>query len=154
MSNWVVCPCNGIGNPLSTVSRFAAFRAAELLSQRGTAVELLAIGRLLARLGPDVEKVMRRPVAIIEGCSYRCASKLLGGLGVEPAAYVYIPEVMQSIGLGRRGLDRKYLGPKGRAIVEAVAKALADTIAPPQDAPVRAGQEQPSVSCCEKGEMQ
>lgn len=133
MSEWILCPCNGIGNLLSTVSRFAAFRAVELLLQRGTAVEMMAIGRLLARLAPDVEKIRQRPVAIVEGCSYRCASKLLAQLGTKAAAHVYIPEVMQAAGLGRRGLDRKYLGPKGRAIVEAVARAIADAVAPQPD---------------------
>lgn len=129
MSNWIIVPCNGIGNPMSTVTRFAAYRAAELLAEAGTPVELVAIGRVLARLAPWVDKVRERPVAIVEGCSFRCTTKLLAALGTKPAACVYIPEVMQSIGVGRRGLDRKYLGPKGRTIVEAVARTIAGAIA-------------------------
>ncbi|MBC7288753.1 MAG: hypothetical protein H5T86_12095 [Armatimonadetes bacterium] len=152
MSHWLIIPCNGIGNPLSTVSRFAAFRAAELLRQRGISVELLAIGQLLARLAPAMEKVAECPVAIIEGCSYKCASKLLERLEVNPAAYVYIPDVMQSVGLGRRGLDRKYLGPKGRAIVEAVAERLAECIAH-ADAQNSAKAARGAAMCCEEDDQ-
>ncbi|MCX7599499.1 MAG: putative zinc-binding protein [Armatimonadetes bacterium] len=129
MGNWIILPCNGIGNPLSTVSRYAAYRAAELLAEAGTPVELVGIGRVLARLAPWVDKVREGPVAVVEGCSFRCATRLLAGLGAKSVACVYIPEVMQSLGLGRRGLDRKYLGPKGRAIVEAVAQTIAGVVA-------------------------
>lgn len=152
MHKCILLPCNGIGNPLSTMSRFAAFRAAELLSQRAAAVEMMAIGRLLARLAPAVEKIRQHPVAIVEGCSYRCGSKLLAELGVKPAACVYIPEVMQAAGLGRRGLDRKYLGPKGRAIVEAVARAIADAVAPQPDLELQEGEVHASTTCCEGDE--
>jgi hypothetical protein len=64
----------------------------------------------------------------MEGCSFRCAKKLLKNLGIEISTYVYIPEVMLRSGISRRGLDRKFLGPKGRALVEAVAVFTADAV--------------------------
>jgi uncharacterized metal-binding protein len=128
MESVMILPCNGVGNPLSTVTRYAALRTAELLREQGIEVEIMAIGRLLARLEDDVEAARKMPVALIEGCSFRCATKLLKTLGIEIASYVYVPEVMLSAGIGRRNLDRKFLGPKGRALVEAVAKATADAL--------------------------
>ncbi len=124
----MVIGCNGIGNPLSTVSRYASIRTAEVLRERGVEVELMAIGRLLGRLDEDVEAAKQARVALIEGCSFRCAKKLLKTLGIEISTYVYVPEVMLRSSISRRGLDRKFLGPKGRALVEAVAQFTADAV--------------------------
>jgi hypothetical protein len=125
MPDMLLVPCNGIGNPLSTISRYAGFRAAELLTEQGAAVELVALGRLLARLAEAVAAVREYPVAVIEGCPARCASKLLDRLeaGDQVVVYVFVPHVMEQVQIGRRGLDRKFLGPKGWALVEAVAGA-------------------------------
>ncbi len=128
MEQVMVIGCNGIGNPLSTVSRYASFRTAEILRERGVEVEIMAIGRLLGRLDEDVEAAKRSRVALMEGCSFRCAKKLLKNLGIEISTYVYIPEVMLRSGISRRGLDRKFLGPKGKALVEAVAQFTADAV--------------------------
>jgi uncharacterized metal-binding protein len=151
MGEWLVIPCNGIGNPLSTVSRYAGLQATKLLQERGVNVDLLAIGQLLARLPDALERLANRPAAVIDGCSYKCATKLLENLGAKPAVHIYIPDVMRSLGLGKRGLDRKYLGPKGRAIGEAVAKALADAVTPMIDCrePTEALE---SNACCGKKE--
>lgn len=128
MGSVMIIGCNGIGNPLSTVSRYAAWRTAELLEQQGVDVELMAMGRLLARLEEDVEAARNARVALIEGCAMRCGKKLLTSLDIGIATYIYIPEVMLSAGIGRRGIDRKFLGPKGQALVAAVAKATADAV--------------------------
>ena len=124
----VILPGNGIGSPLSTISRYAAYEAARLLREDGIEAELLAIGRLLARLEDAVQRAKAAKLAVIEGCYARCASKLLETLGVPVAAYVYAPDVMQACGIGLRGIDRKFLGPKGKALVDSVARATADAV--------------------------
>jgi len=129
MDDLLILPCNGIGNPLSTISRYAAYEVARQMEQRGTRPRLMAIGRLLARLPEAVEELRQaRGVAVIEACEARCASVLLEQLGVEMAVYIYVPEVMRDCGVGIRGIDRKFLGPKGRALVEAVAQATVEAI--------------------------
>ncbi len=129
MDEVLILPCNGIGNPLSTISRYAAYEAARMLEQRGARPRLMAIGRLLARLPNAFEQLRAAPaVAVIEACEARCASLLLGRLGVKATAYTYVPEVMRECGIGIRGIDRKFLGPKGRALVEAVARATVEAI--------------------------
>ena len=129
MDDVLILPCNGIGNPLSTISRYAAYETAKRLEQRGAKPRLMAIGRLLARL-PDAVDELRQAgaVAVIEACEARCASLLLERLGVEMAVYIYVPEVMRDCGVGIRGIDRKFLGPKGRALVDAVAQATVEAI--------------------------
>jgi uncharacterized metal-binding protein len=151
MDGVLLLPCNGIGNPLSTISRSAAFRAAEILAERDVEVELLAVGRLLARLPEAVAAAQARPVAVIEGCGERCVTKMLAHLGVEAAAYVYLPTVMQGMGMGSRGLDRKYLGPKGRAIAEEVALAMAAAIEQSLEREAPAAEAAASADCCCEG---
>lgn len=125
----LILPCNGIGNPLSTISRYAAYETARLVEQHGGRAKLMAIGRLLARLPEAIDEVCRaKTVVVIEACEARCASLLLEQLGAEVAVYVYVPQIMRQAGVGIRGIDRKFLGPKGRALVEAVATATMEAI--------------------------
>ena len=116
-----VLPCTGVGQVIGTIARQAAYRVCE--DERPDATVLLCLPALVKGVQEDIDMVRDCPVVVIEGCRERCATHALSVQGGQPAAEVFIPEVMKGKGLKiRREARRELTGPE-LAVVELVAEA-------------------------------
>ncbi|MFH0802431.1 MAG: putative zinc-binding protein [bacterium] len=69
----VVLPCSGIGKPLGTVSRLAAYRVVEELRPEKTAITCLA--QLVAEEAEALALVRENPCIALDGCPKECARR-------------------------------------------------------------------------------
>lgn len=83
-SHVLVIPCSGVGKPLGSVAREAAYQVIEDLRPGMTdtvCLSLLTMGDAEAQ-----EKVRTHPTITIDGCAKACAYKNVQSTGVEPTA--------------------------------------------------------------------
>ena len=119
-----VLPCNGIGRLASTVVRLAGYRIKEM---RPDQVVLLSSGRLAVSDPEHLALFRKYPVVVIDGCRPHCASFMADQLEKEPAARVYVADVLAEKRIGVGGEKRRGLTAKGQKLVAAVAeKAVAE----------------------------
>ena len=123
----VVVPCSGIGKPLGSVSREAAYVLCEDLRPGGT--RLVALAKLV--LGdPEARALVAQHGAVtIDGCKQMCASKMVKQSGGTAVREVAVMDVFRR---------HKELKPEGiaqlndagiqlaRVLAEEVAAGLAD----------------------------
>ena len=123
----VVVPCSGIGKPLGSVSREAAYVLCEDLRPGGT--RLVALAKLV--LGdPEARALVAQHGAVtIDGCTQMCASKMVKQSGGTAVREVAVMDVFRR---------HKELKPEGiaqlndagiqlaRVLAEEVAAGLAD----------------------------
>lgn len=117
-ADFTVVPCSGIGKPLGSVSREAAYELCENLSP-GEA-RLVALARLV--LGDEAARdaVARRPVVTIDGCKRMCASTMVKQRGGTIAREICVLDV------SRR---HKELKPQGIAELNEAGLELARVLA-------------------------
>lgn len=114
-----ILACNGIGRLVSTVVRQAGYLAHRT---RPEETVLLAVGPLAIGEPEHVEALRKYPVVVIDGCRPRCATYLMKQQGKEPAAVVYVGDVVAETRISLVGEQRRGLGEKGQRLVEAVAE--------------------------------
>lgn len=113
--------CNGIGRLVSTVVRQAGYLAHKT---RPEETVLLAVGPLAGGEAEHVESLRKYPVVVIDGCRPRCASELMKQQKKEPAAVVYVGDVLAETRISLVGEKRRGLREKGQQLVEAVAEKV------------------------------
>ena len=116
-----VLVCNGIGRLVSTVVRQAGQLAHK---QRPEETVLLAVGPTAVDEEKSLGALRKYPVVVIDGCRPRCASYLVKQKGKEPAAVVYVGDVLAETRISLVGEKRRGLGDKGMKLVDAVAERV------------------------------
>jgi len=114
----VIVPCSGIGKPLGTVSREAAYELCENLRPHET--QLVALSKLVLGDEQARGRVRTSPAVTIDGCKQMCASKLVKHSGGSVAREVAVFEVFRK---------HKDLKPEGIAELNAEGKQLARVLA-------------------------
>ena len=129
----VVVPCSGIGKPVGTVSREAAYELCEELRPEST--RLVALAKLVLGDAAARELLARHPAVTIDGCKQMCAAKMVKQSGGKVAHEVAVLDVF------RRHKDLKpegiaALNEEGvklaRLMAEEIAQAV-DEIQQPRD---------------------
>jgi uncharacterized metal-binding protein len=82
--------------------------------------EILCLPATIRGVGEDLQMLEKMPVVVMEGCSFKCASGVLKGLGIQPYSMVYVPDVMKETGL-KPGRNRRQLSENGIRLSEKVA---------------------------------
>jgi len=80
----LVIPCSGVGKPLGSVAREAAYQVIEDL--RPGMTDIVALSLLTMGDAEAQEKVRAHATITIDGCARACAYKNVQSIGVEPAA--------------------------------------------------------------------
>ena len=117
-----ILPCTGVGQVVGTIARQAAYRVCE--DQCPDDTVLLCLPALVKGVQEDIDMVRQCPVAVIEGCTERCATHALSLQGGAPSATVFVPEVMKGKGLKIRREARRGLTEPELVAVELVAEAV------------------------------
>jgi len=120
-----VLPCNGIGRLVSTVVRLAGYKIREMRPEQ---VVLLSSGRLAVRDPEHVALLEKYPLLVIDGCRPHCASFMADELGKQPAARLYVADVMAENKVNVAGEKRRGLTAKGEKLVEALARKAVEEI--------------------------
>ena len=112
-----IVACAGMDKPLGSVARATAFKVVEDLKPDYTV--LVCIPPLVAGANPHPELIKKYPVITVDGCSERCATKIVAKNGGKIRGRVFIPQNVQKLGLK----------PKTAANIGADGEKLADKIA-------------------------
>jgi uncharacterized metal-binding protein len=120
-----VMVCSGIGRLVSTVVRQAAYM---LKQDRPDSVVLISSGSLTGDVPEALEAARKYPLIVIDGCRPKCASALAAGKGVEPAAAIWVADVVARHKLSLAGENRKALGEKGMALARKIADEALEQI--------------------------
>jgi len=110
-----IVACAGIDKPLGSVARACAFKVVEKLKPDDSV--LVCIPPLVVGATPHSEWVKKYPVITIDGCSERCATKIVAENGGRIRGRVFIPQSVQKHGLKPKasaeiGLDGEKLAEK------------------------------------------
>jgi uncharacterized metal-binding protein len=121
----VVVPCSGIGKPIGTVSREAAYDLCEELRPEST--RLMALAKLVLGEPGARELVAKHPAVTIDGCKQMCAAKMVTESGGTVAREVAVLEVF------RRHKDLKpegiaELNPAGMKLARVLAEEVAESL--------------------------
>jgi len=131
----LIIPCSGIGKPLGTVTREAAYELCESMCPGET--QLVALSKLVLGDAQALERVRTNPAVTIDGCKQMCASKLVKHAGGTVAREVAVFDAFRY---------HKDLKPEGIAEINAegkqLARILAEEIAEQLDAIRQAAAEQ------------
>jgi uncharacterized metal-binding protein len=121
----VVVPCSGIGKPLGSVSREAAYELCETLRPGDT--QLLALSKLVLGDATARKAVARSPCVAIDGCQLRCASKMVKQSGGTTTHTVAVLDVFRRHkGLKPEGIAE--LNDAGLKLARVLAEELAGTV--------------------------
>jgi uncharacterized metal-binding protein len=120
-----VLACSGIGRLVSTVVRQAAYM---LERDRPGNVVLVSSGSLTGDIPEALDAARKYPLIVIDGCRPKCASAIAKGKGIEPAAVIWVAEVVAKHKLSLAGENRKGLDEKGLAVARAVADEALEKI--------------------------
>ncbi|MCL6591371.1 MAG: putative zinc-binding protein [Firmicutes bacterium] len=93
----VILPCMGIGQPISGITRLAAYIVNEDLLPGQTLIE--CIPALIRGVKEDVDMAEQYPVIVIDGCPDKCASGICCTIGIKPIARLYAIDVIRETGL-------------------------------------------------------
>lgn len=120
-----IVACSGIGRLVSTVTRQAAYRAHQL---RPAETILLSSGALTAAEPEHVALLQRYPFIVVDGCRPRCASNIARQHKKEPAATIYLGDVLAEARIPLAGEKRRALGEQGNRFVEIVAQKIVEAV--------------------------
>lgn len=117
----VVLPCSGIGKPLGTVSRLAAYRVAEELRPDTTAITCLA--QLVAEVPEALALVRENPCIALDGCPKECARRNIEIAGGKVGSELRVMDVF------KRHKDLKPetvldVGPGGDKLASVIAEEI------------------------------
>jgi len=118
----VVLPCSGIGKPLGTVSRLAAYRVVEELRPEKTAITCLA--QLVAEEAEALSLVRENPCIALDGCPKECARRNIEIAGGKVGSELRVMDVYKRYKDLKPGtvLD---IGPGGDKLVSVIAEEVA-----------------------------
>jgi uncharacterized metal-binding protein len=121
----VVLPCSGIGKPLGTVSRLAAYRVAEELRPDTTAVTCLA--QLVAEDPQALALVRENPCIALDGCPKECARRNIEIAGGKVGSELRVMDVF------RRHMDLKPetvldVGTGGEKLTAVISREVAGEV--------------------------
>ena len=110
-----VVACAGMDKPLGSVARVSAFKVVENLKPASTV--LVCIPPLVAGANPHPELIKKYPVITVDGCSERCATKIVAKSGGKIKGRVLVPQSVQKFGLKPKaaadiGVDGEKLAAK------------------------------------------
>lgn len=114
----IVVPCSGIGKPLGSVSREAAYELCEEL--RPDVTQIVALSKLVLGESAARELVAQNPTVTIDGCKHMCASKMIKQSGGTVAREVAVLDVYRR---------HKQLKPEGIAKLNEAGRKLARLLA-------------------------
>jgi uncharacterized metal-binding protein len=120
-----VLACSGIGRLVSTVVRQAAYMLKE---DRPENVILVSSGSLTGDVPEALEAARKYPLLVIDGCRPKCATAIAKGKQIEPAASIWVAEVVARHKLSLAGENRKALGEKGMALARKIADEALEKI--------------------------
>lgn len=120
-----ILACSGIGRLVSTVTRQAAYRAHEL---RPNETVLLSSGALTAAEPEHVALLHRYPFVVIDGCRPRCGSNIARQHNRQPAATIYLGDVLAETKIPLAGEKRRALGEQGNKFVQIVAQRIVEAV--------------------------
>jgi uncharacterized metal-binding protein len=117
-----IYPCGGIKRVEATVARIATYIVNEDLMPGETMI--FCVPAFLRGVEEDIVMIERNPTIVIDCHKESCGSHLMYLAGIKPAARIYIPEIMEEIGLGP-GKNRQELDEEGDRLACAVAEKVA-----------------------------
>jgi uncharacterized metal-binding protein len=120
-----VLGCSGIGRLVSTIVRQAVYM---LKQDRPDNVILVSSGSLTGDIPEALETARKYPLIVIDGCRPRCASAIAAGKGIEPAATVWVADIVARHKMSLAGENRKALGEKGMALARKIADETLEKI--------------------------
>ena len=120
-----VLGCSGIGRLVSTIVRQAVYM---LQQDRPDNVILVSSGSLTGDVPEALDTARKYPLIVIDGCRPRCASAIAAGKGIEPAATIWVADVVARHKMSLAGENRKALGEKGMALARKIADETLEKI--------------------------
>jgi uncharacterized metal-binding protein len=121
----VIIPCSGMGKTFGSVSREAAYEVCDEL--RPEATRLLALGKLVLGDQQARDEVRTAPVVAIDGCTLRCAAKLVEQNGGTTLREVAVLDVYRRHNeLKPDGIAE--LNEPGRQLARVIAEEIAQTV--------------------------
>jgi uncharacterized metal-binding protein len=114
----VIVPCSGIGKPLGSVAREAAYELCEELRPEST--DLVALSKLVLGEPAAQARVQRSRAITLDGCKLYCAAKLVKHSGGEIAHQVGVFDIYRK---------HKHLRPEGIAELNDAGQELARVVA-------------------------
>jgi len=120
-----IVACAGMDNPLGSVARACAFKVVEDLKPEDSV--LVCIPPLVAGVKPHSEWINKYPIITIDGCSERCATKIVAKMGGKIRGRMFIPQNVQKHGLKPK--TPAEIGPDGEKLAERIADETALLIA-------------------------
>lgn len=121
-----IIPCSGIGKPLGSVSRLAAYYMQEDDHRDQTTLIPLA---LLVLGDEDTNQLVKtNPSITLDGCQKQCAKKMVGECGGKIASEMVILDIYK---------DHKELKPEGIAELNSAGQQLARVVADLADQAIR-----------------
>ncbi len=120
-----VIPCSGIGKPLGTVSREAAYELCENLRPAHT--RLVALSKLVLGEAEAQAQVRNNPAITIDGCKLMCASNLVKLSGGTVSREVSVLDFfLRYKGLKPEGIAE--LNEPGRELARVIAAELSASL--------------------------
>jgi len=116
-----IIACAGMDKSLGSVARACAFKVVEELRSEGSV--LVCIPPLVAGVKPHSEWIKEYPIITIDGCSERCATKIVARIGGKIRGRVFIPQSVQKHGLKPKASAD--IGPEGEELAEKIADETA-----------------------------
>jgi len=116
-----VVACAGMDKPLGSVARATAFKVVENL--KPDSAVLVCIPPLVAGANPHPELIKKYPVITVDGCSERCATKIVAKNGGKIKGRVLVPQSVQKFGLNPKAAAD--IGVEGEKLAEKIAEETA-----------------------------
>lgn len=116
-----IVACAGMDKPLGSVARATAFKVVENLKPDSTV--LVCIPPLVAGASPHSELIKKYPVITVDGCSERCATKIVVKSRGKIRGRVFIPQSVQKFGLKPKAAAD--IGVEGEKLAEKLAEETA-----------------------------
>ena len=116
-----VVACAGMDKPLGSVTRAIALKVVKNLKQDSAV--LVCLPPLVAGVNPHSELIKKYPVITVDGCSERCATKIVAKSGGKIRGRVFIPQSIQKFGLKPKAVAD--IGVDGEKLAEKIAEETA-----------------------------
>ena len=120
-----VVACSGIGKPLGSVTREAAYVLCDELRPGKTV--LVALSKLALEEPDALDRIRSYPTITIDGCQLNCASKVVTQNGGKIAREVSVVDFYRTH-KGPRPDGIAELNDAGKRLARALAEELADTV--------------------------
>ncbi len=116
-----IVACAGMDKPLGSVARACAFKVVEDLKPEDSV--LVCIPPLVAGVNPHSEWIRKYPTITIDGCSERCATKIVAKSGGKIRGRVFLPQSVQKHRLKPETSEE--IGSDGEELAEKIAEDTA-----------------------------